>query len=174
MPLTIPENIDIAEVSTYLAADNLSDGQLYGKRLDANLPMTIEMVLYAVKWRYLMEGVIPETKAIGRIEITDAGNNLDTMGVFVDDPILGLIQILFYVQNGTYNIAQTVQAIVNTFYLYWNIEGYEMVVNGNFVDIYARQGLGASINGNNNLQVIFGNTPNFPHIFDNTFSNIFN
>lgn len=51
--LTIPETIEIGEVSVYLSGNNNSLGQLFGKRLASpTSPVTIAMVTNALIWGY--------------------------------------------------------------------------------------------------------------------------
>lgn len=52
MYFTVPEILDIAAVSEYLAANDVAKGSLFSQRLDPRLPKMIYMERKAVEWAY--------------------------------------------------------------------------------------------------------------------------
>lgn len=52
MVLTTQQIIDVAKISTYLSADAVSKGALYGSQLDPKLPRLLYMELKALEWGY--------------------------------------------------------------------------------------------------------------------------
>lgn len=175
MPLTVPEIVDIAKVSGYLTADDVSLGNAFGARKDGDISTKIFLVRKAVEWELLYEKLADEVKAVGKVTITDGGNNGDSIQIWVNDPILGVLELVEYIGNGMDNPTQTAQAIVNTANTYWQLYGYVLTAVGADVFITARQGIGALINvGINLFIIIINNTNSYPFIFDNTFDNNFN
>jgi hypothetical protein len=53
---TVPEIINIAKVSQYLAANDVARGALFGQRLDPRLPLMLYMERRAVEWMQGMDG----------------------------------------------------------------------------------------------------------------------
>ena len=90
--------------------------------------------------------------AIGTITIDSVGVTGDSISVFVNDPILGIIPLGSYVltpaDTSLSIIAANIAAALIT-----NIYNYVVTVNQNTIIITARGGLGNTINGGTNLIV---------------------
>jgi hypothetical protein len=50
--ITIPDMIEIGDVSTYLAANYEGEGSLFGERLAVTSPQSIQLVTDALRWQY--------------------------------------------------------------------------------------------------------------------------
>lgn len=102
---------------------------------------------------------IDETPATGRVNITNVGDNGDSIQGLVNDPSLGSISLGVYTKlitdTSTTILAASVAAI-------WNGNAYGYVVSSslNAIIIQARPGLGASINGGLRLSIVI--TPYSP------------
>ena len=163
--LTIPEVIEIGDISNYLAGNDIADGAVIdGTRLSEDTNKSIAMVTDALRWCYESFPSITEVRATGRITITEIGDEGDNIEAFVNDPLLGVISLGSYtitnldvtqasIYNTTDRIAQALAA---------NTYGYQVVLMGTtspYILIIAREGVGATINGNNNLYVVITETP---------------
>lgn len=63
MAYTIPQIIEIAEVSQYLVSDNISKGTMFGARLDPNWGITLYLERKAVQWMYNINPTNPTLPA---------------------------------------------------------------------------------------------------------------
>lgn len=52
MPLTVPQIINIAKISQYLAAQDVAKGSLFGTRITPDTPKILYMERKAVEWLY--------------------------------------------------------------------------------------------------------------------------
>lgn len=167
--LTVPDTIELADVSIYLSANYQGNGNLFGERLATTAPQTIALVADALRWHYESFPAISITDAVGSITVDNVGNDGDTITVLVHDVILGTIILGTYIKNSsdtTTSILATHIAAALT-----NLNGYTVTVLNNIITITVRPGLGSSMNGGNRLQAIINVptiTPVGSLIFPNT------
>jgi hypothetical protein len=165
---TIPEIINIAKISGYLA-DNAVDANkvfVFGS-LDKDLPKKIYMEYSALEWSYNQNYVA--TGARGSFLISGNSADIQSIIVSVVDPVLGLIVI------GTYNIliTDTTNALIATG-LAAAITGYGYSAFSADETVYVTAPIyeSASING---VSLSFATTlyppmGSFDYTFDETFS----
>jgi hypothetical protein len=148
--LTIPEVIDIADLSIPISANYQADGALFGKRKATTAPNTIALVADALRWQYEAFPNTPEVNAIGSVRVDYTVDEGTFVEVFVNDPILGTISL-----GGVYLPTQDdvdANAFAIAEALSTNHYGYSIPsVYSNPVSIVAPPGRGSDINGNNNL-----------------------
>lgn len=166
VPPTIPEIIDIANISQYLASKDVAfDGIFNWGSLDKDLPLKIYDVREAVEWANGQSYFA--TRGIGSFLIQGTGSEGDIIVVQVDDPVYGLITIGAYelTANDTTTtlIASHVAASITSF-------GYSATSEGALVIVSAREDLYDKING---ISVSVTYIP-LVRIFDFTFDNTFN
>jgi len=145
---TTLQKIEIAKVSQYLCANDIDKKALFGGGIDLQLPNKIYNIRKSVEWLYDITPASAETQATASITIDAIGLVGDTISVYINDPILGIVLLGSYIQT----LADTDTNILAT-----NISnplsanGYSYVIdaNANVITISARPGLGASINGDN-------------------------
>lgn len=156
--LTVPQVIEIGDISTYLSGNYVDEGQVWGARLNQEMHKTILMVTDALRWQWESFPDVAEVRAVGSFTITDIGDDGDNIAVWIEDPYLGLITL----GNYTKTPSDTTTAILtdNLFQIIKNnIYGYEVLYNnGSTITIIAREGVGALINNANHLQVIITET----------------
>lgn len=150
--LTPLQIIDVAKISEYLAVSDIKQKGLYGGGQDLKLPRKLYNIRKSVEWQYDKNPPIDAVNAIGVITINATGNNGNNITVKVLDPVFGLITLGSYSKvsgdTDTTILATHIAAALNI-----NIYGYAVSGLINAVNITARNGLGASINGGTNLQV---------------------
>lgn len=150
--LSVPDTIELADVSIYLSANYQGNGNLFGERLATTAPQTIALVSDALRWHYESFPAISITDAVGSITVDNVGNDGDTITVLVHDVVLGTIILGTYTKNSsdtTTSILATHIAAALT-----NLNGYTVTVLDNIITITVRPGLGSSMNGGNRLQAI--------------------
>lgn len=142
--LTIPEIINVAKISGYLA-DNAVDANkvfVFGS-LDKDLPKKIYMESSALEWAY-NQNYVP-TSAIATFAIEGIVTYEDiSFQVQVQDPVHGLITI------GTYTLAitdTTLSILATHLAAAINAYGYSATSNNNLVTVTAPLNLGNAING---------------------------
>lgn len=156
--LTVPQVIEIGDISTYLSGNYIDEGQVWGARLNQEMHKTILMVTDALRWQWESFPDVAEVRAIGSFTITDLGDDGDNIAVWIDDPDLGLIELGNYTKTSSdtnFPILTTkvYNAIVNNPY------GYQVILaTPDTIYIVAREGAGARINNANHLQIIITET----------------
>jgi hypothetical protein len=144
--LSIPEIIELGDISVSLAANYQAEGKIFPKRLAFTAPQTIALVTDALRWQWDGFPDLTEVRATATITIDVIGESGDGITVYINDPLYGLITLGFVIQSSLTNtinlIAEQLGASIGT-----NSYGYEANVVNNVITITAREGLGASING---------------------------
>lgn len=138
--------INIAKVSQYLAANDVANGELYGKRAVGNLPIILYVERKAVEWRYNKEGVTIAQSAISTITV-DSLEGEGTGYLFeITDPQLGLITLGEYTEasgdTDTTILAASITAELNN-----NSYGYTFTSIGDEIFCTAPLRLGGAVNG---------------------------
>lgn len=153
--MTIQTIVNIAKLSQPYCLLDITKKGLFGGGVDLLLPRKIYTVRKDVNWLLDLEGLTDEVKAVGTVTIDAIGNNGDIIQIKVLDPVLGLITVVEYTKT-SYDSSTTILAedIVITFNLYFAQYGYVLTSVNNVIYVLARQGVGAAINGGNNLQVV--------------------
>lgn len=145
---TPAEIINDAEISLYLSVNDVLKGALFPSPLNKTSPEVIYTEYKSVQWRYNQNPPVTAVNALGSILITGTGNNGNNIIAKVLDPILGLITLGSYSKvsgdTDTTILATNVAAALNI-----NTYGYAVSNIANAVNITGRNGLGASLNGNN-------------------------
>jgi hypothetical protein len=143
VPPTISEIIDIANISQYLASRDVAfDGIFNWGSLDKDLPLKIYDVREAVEWANNEDYSAQSATAI--FFIGGSIHEGDTIEVFVEDPIEGLISIGFYEltqSDTTYSIIATNLAAAI------NLYGYSAVSINDAVVVTAPLSAGSLLNG---------------------------
>jgi hypothetical protein len=149
---SINQIIEIARISQYLAENDISKKGLWGGGMDVLLPQKIYAVRKNVEWEQENNPSTEEVSSTATITVTYIGNINDTIEIFVNDPLYGLISIGFATRGpDIVNEIQLADAIANG--INGNIYGYTATSSGGVVTITARPDTGASLNGDN-LSVI--------------------
>jgi len=97
--LTVPDTIELADVSIYLSANYQGSGNLFGERLATTAPQTIALVADALRWHYDSFPAISITDAVGSITVDNVGNDGDTIMVLVHDVVYGTIILGTYIKT---------------------------------------------------------------------------
>jgi hypothetical protein len=87
--------VKIAKVSQYLVENDIGNGGLYGKGIDLQLPKKIYCVRKNLE-KVLTDPDTTYTNAVGYITINDVGQVGDTISVYVNDPVLGILLLGSY------------------------------------------------------------------------------
>jgi len=152
MPLTVLQIINIAKISQYLAAQDVAKGSLFGNRITPDTPKILYMERKAVEWLYNLTPNLTEVKAIGYINVTDVGNDGDSIEVSINDPVLGLVSLGSYTKQSsdtdTAILAASIASALSS-----NTYGYTISSSTSQISIQARTGLGSEINGGSNIVV---------------------
>ena len=145
---TVEDIIKIAKISQYLCQNDITDKGLYGGGTDLLLPRKIYNIRKSLEWAYGYN--IEEVNATGYITIDTIGDTGDFIQIYVNDPLLGILLLGEYELNDSDTniniIASHIQQSLSS-----NMYGYATSVNNNVITIVAAVGLGATINGGNNL-----------------------
>jgi len=150
---TTSVTIEIGDASIYLAANDNGKGNLFGNRLaNPTSAVLIAIVTDALRWQLDTNPPITAVNATGTITVTAIGTDGDSIEVFVNDPILGLISLGVYVKLSS-DTTVTILAASITTELNLNAYGYTATSALGVITITARPGLGATINGGLNLSV---------------------
>ena len=141
--LTIPEIINIAKISGYLAHNAVdANGVFVFGSLDKDLPKKIYMENSSLVWAYNQNYIA--ARATGAFSIEGTNTLGGIIQVKVQDPVLGLITLCNYtlVAGDTTNtiIAAHVAAAIA-------IYGYTATSSGSVVTVSAPLSLGGTING---------------------------
>jgi len=144
--LSIPDIIDLGDISTPLALNYQADGSLFGPRKTYTAATTIATVTDALRWNWAGFPDITEVRATATISIDTIGDEGQTITVYINDPIQGNISL------GTYTISASDTTIDLTAAnlaaeLALNSYGYVITNVNNVITIEAPEGLGALING---------------------------
>jgi len=99
--LTIPQIIEIAKISQYLSENDIAKKGLYGGGMDLLLPRKIYCVRKNVEWQQDVNPSVAEVNAVGYITIDDIGEEGNTIEVFVNDPVLGVISLGIYTRSAS-------------------------------------------------------------------------
>ena len=150
---TVDEIIEFGRVSIGLSANYQADGEVFGKRLATTAPNTIAIVTDALRWQWEAFPSTPEVNATATITIDTVGDPGDTIEVFVNDPTLGTISLGLYTITGG-DTDTTITATNVSAELASNPYGYGSTSALNVITVTARAGLGATINGGNNIYVV--------------------
>jgi hypothetical protein len=180
--LTVPEIINVANISGYLADNDVdTNGTLDWGTLDSLLPVKIYEVKKSIDWAYNQNITATSASSLFSIDgsnltpgtFTNVFNNTFSTALIggkievkVTDPISGVVQLCSYIMNGSdvsNSIIATHVAAAITGY------GYTAVAIDNFVKVTAPINLGTSIN-NSSLTVTYSFVENtFSYTFDFTF-----
>lgn len=150
---TVDEIIDFGKVSIGLSANYQANGEIFGKRLATTAPNTIAIVTDALNWQWEDFPTTPEIDATATITIDTIGDLGDTIEVFVNDPFYGVISLGLYTITGG-DTTTTITATNVSAELANNPYGYGSASSLNVITVTARAGLGATINGGNNIYVV--------------------
>lgn len=156
---SVEDIIKIGDISTYLSANYIENGRIFGDRLSQDMDTTIAMVTDALRWQWDAFPDVPEIRAVGKITIDQLGDIGDIIAVCVNDPDYGVITLGTKAQgpSDTNLIAFTGDLAANCVL---NTYGYQIFWTGqNFFTIIARQGAGAAVNNHNNLFVVITPSP---------------
>jgi len=151
--LTIPQIIEIAKISQYLSENDIAKKGLYGGGMDLLLPRKIYCVRKNVEWQQDVNPSVAEVNAVGYITIDDIGEEGNTIEVFVNDPVLGVISLGIYTRSAS-DTDTTILATNIASAIASNAYGYTVTSALNVIEVTARPGIGAQINGGNNLYVV--------------------
>lgn len=146
--MTIQTIVNIAKLSQPYCLLDITKKGLFGGGVDLLLPRKIYTVRKDVNWLLDLEGLTDEVKATGTVTITNVGANGNILTITVDDPLLGVINLVEYTKT-SFDTDTTVFAtdVVVTFNLYFAQYGYVLTSVNNVIYILARQGVGAAANG---------------------------
>jgi hypothetical protein len=156
---SVDDIIKIGDISTYLSANYIEQGKIYGDRMSQDMDTTIAMVTDALRWQWAAFPDVAEVRAVGRVTIDQLGDDGDNIAVYVNDPDYGIIQL----GNKTEDPSDTTTTILagalsNNCSL--NSYGYQIIWSGsNYFTIIGREGAGAGINNSNNLFLVITPTP---------------
>jgi hypothetical protein len=156
--LTVPQVIEIGDISTYLSGNYVDEGQIWGARLNQEMHKTILMVTDALRWQWESFPDVAEVRAVGSFTITDIGDDGDNIAVWIEDPDLGLITLGNYTKTSA---DTTTDILTNKLFLAIqnNPYGYQVLWNSaSTITLIAREGTGARINNANHLQIIITET----------------
>lgn len=149
---TVADIIQIAEISQYLCANDIDKKGLYGGGVDLLLPDKIYNIRKSVEWAFNNPVSSSFINATATITIDAVGDDGSIIEVSVNDPELGIIILGSYTKQST-DTDTTILATNIASALSGNSYGYVVTSQTNVVTIEARDGLGASINGNSRLIV---------------------
>lgn len=144
--LSVPEIIDLGDISVPLSLNYQANGALFGPRKAYTAPTTIAIVTDALRWQWAGFPDITEVRATATITIDTLGDTGQIITVTVNDPIHGNITLGQYEitdSDTTTNI--TAQNIANA--LESNTYHYIISVLNNVITIEAPEFYGALING---------------------------
>lgn len=149
---TVPNIIDIAKKSQYLAVLDIYGGKVYGGGVDRLLPQKIYTARKSVEWMQDLDGQIAEVRATATITVTSVPSDGANIAVTVDDPILGSIVLGSYTKvTGDSTTALLAQSIATA--LLANTYNYTIGATGSEIIITCPSGRGADINGGGRLTV---------------------
>jgi len=150
--LTIPETIELGDISVPLSANYQNNSSLFGKRFAFTAPTTIATVADALRWQWAGLPDIEEVKATGNITIDSTGDTGQIITVFINDPLLGIINLGGYTLTDSDTTTNTIASNLGNV-LATNNYKYEIAVVNSVINITAAPGTGALINGGNNIFV---------------------
>jgi hypothetical protein len=150
--LTIPETIELGDISVPLSANYQTNSSLFGKRFAFTAPTTIATVTDALRWQWAGFPDIAEVKATGNITIDSTGDTGQIITVFINDPFLGILNTGSYTLTDSDVSADIIASSLGSV-LSANTYQYEIVVVNNVINITAAPETGALINGGNNIFV---------------------
>lgn len=156
MPYSVPQIINIAKVSGYLAANAIEKGGLYGGGQDIKQPSKIYVVRKSVEWMFSKNPDVTAAKATATITVTDVGDNGDEIEIFVDDPVDGLVSLGSYTKQNTDTTTTILAASIVTA-CEGNSYGYEFTSQNAVITITANA-TGSDMNTGDRLSVVI--TPN--------------
>jgi hypothetical protein len=132
MAYTVPQIIDIATVSGYLAQSEVEKGVLFGQRKDPQLPMKIYMEKKAVEWAYDQDSDYEDIKATANYLFSLCGKyailanyivNNSTGGDYVSPITLGSSPYLIVVTSSQFSDAtnyNNANLVGKTLSVFWN------------------------------------------------------
>jgi hypothetical protein len=145
--LSVPEIIELGDISTSLALNYQANGALFGPRKTYTAPTTIATVTDALRWGWAGNPDVTEVPATATLIVDSLGSVGSECNVYVDEP-LGQIILGSYTQlvtdTTTSIYAQSLASALSA-----NTYGYVIAVNNSTITITARPGLGALMNGRN-------------------------
>jgi hypothetical protein len=144
--LTIPEIIDLGDISVSLSLNYQARGQLFGPRKAYTAGNTIALVTDALRWQWDGFPDIKEVRAQATITIDTIGDTGQIITVFVNDPILGNIALGSYTLTDLDTTTDIIAANLQT-ELALNSYGYLISVLNSVITINAPEFYGALING---------------------------
>lgn len=100
MPYSVPQIINIAKVSGYLAANAIEKRRSVWWRVRIlNSHQKIYVVRKSVEWMFSKNPDVTAAKATATITVTDVGDDGDEIEIFVDDPVDGLVSLGSYTKQ---------------------------------------------------------------------------
>jgi hypothetical protein len=160
--LSVPEIIELGDISTTLALNYQANGSLFGPRKTYTAPTTIATVTDALRWGWTANPDVTEVPASATLTVDTLGNTGDVCDVYVNEPgnqiLLGsYTQLITDTTTALYAASLASALSANTY-------GYVIAVNNSTITITARPGLGALMNGENlsldvELPLSFTQTP---------------
>lgn len=160
--LSVPEIIELGDISTTLALNYQAKGALFGPRKAITAPTTIATVTDALRWGWASSPDVTEVPASATLTVDTLGDTGDECRVYVNEPtdqvLLGI-----YIQQVT-DTTTAIYAASLASALSANTYGYTISVNNSTITITARPEFGALMNGRTiglefNLPLSFNQTP---------------
>lgn len=144
--LTIPEIIELGDISVPFSANYQAKGSLYGTRLAFTAPQTIALVTDALRWHWAGFPDIQEVSATATIIIDSTGDTGQIITVTVNDPLQGVVTL------GSYTLTDgdtTIDIIATNLAAALELNTYHFGVSvlNNVITLIAPFGDGALING---------------------------
>lgn len=155
MAYTVQQIIDIARISQFLAANDASLGNFFGKRLCPDTAKVLYMERKAVEWLYNLDGAVQGVGATGSIEITFIGFQGDKIEIIVNGTSLG-IYTRAAGDTDTTILAASIASYFN------GANGFTFSSALGVISIDAPASLGATVNGE--LVVNFTPTTTYPYV----------
>jgi hypothetical protein len=144
--LSIPDIIDLGDISTPLALNYQADGSLFGPRKTYTAATTIALVTDALRWQWEGFPDITEVRATATISIDELGDEGQILTVEINDPIKGYITLGSYtITSADTTLDITAANIANA--LNSNVYGYYFSYASNVITAEAPEFYGALING---------------------------
>lgn len=144
--LSIPEIIELGDISVPLSANYQAKGNLFGERLAFTAPQTIALVTDALRWQWAGFPDIQEVAATATITIDTTGDTGQIITVTVNDPIQGTITLGSYTLTDSDSLPVTIADNLGNV-LALNTNHYGVSILNNVITLTAPFGDGALING---------------------------
>lgn len=143
--LSVPEIIELGDISTSLALNYQANGALFGPRKTYTAPTTIATVTDALRWGWASNPDVTEVAASATLTVDSLGVTNSGCYVYVNEPTRQ-IELGYYEQQVTDTTTSIyAQSLANV--LSANTYGYVISVNNSTITVTAPPGLGALMNG---------------------------